>query len=366
MSWITPTLRRVRELVRDDVSSALSGAATIGNNVLRVMSDAMAGLAHLTLRYIDWLAKQLMPDTAQTEWLDRHGDIWLTNSDSTTGRKGATFASGTVGFTGGTVGDVVPPGTELSGGANIGFETLEETIFGTGTTECSIRALEAGAAGNLEVGTKLSFLSVEFEASAEVIDLSGGTDEETDDQLRLRVLFRIREPPAGGDAADYKAWALAVPGVTRAWASPLEMGIGTVTVRFMMDVLRASSDGFPLPADVDTVTAYLDSQRPVAVKDRFVEVPIAEPVSFEIRNLIPDDSDTRAAILANVEAMLFERAAPAYSVNGVAQEAQTIYAAWVSEAIIQTDEVVSFRLIMDDHAMPSRGHMGVLGAITYS
>ena len=72
MPWTTPALRTVREMVRNDVTAALSGAVLIANSVARVMSDAMAGLAHLVLRYIDWLSLQLLPDTAESEWLDRH------------------------------------------------------------------------------------------------------------------------------------------------------------------------------------------------------------------------------------------------------------------------------------------------------
>ena len=64
------------------------------------MSDAQGALCHLTLQYIDWLALQLLPDTAETEWLDRHADIWLVNADGSTGRKMATFAVGTASFTG--------------------------------------------------------------------------------------------------------------------------------------------------------------------------------------------------------------------------------------------------------------------------
>src|SRR6516164_8388744 len=110
MPWQTPTLRQVRELVRDDITAALYGAAFIGNNVLRVMADAMAGLAHHTLRYIDWLALQLLPDTAETEWLDRHGQIWLVNADGTTGRKVAGYASGTATATG-IQGSILAAGT---------------------------------------------------------------------------------------------------------------------------------------------------------------------------------------------------------------------------------------------------------------
>src|SRR5215471_19264033 len=124
MPWETPTLRQVREMVRDDVTTSLAGAAVIGNTVLRVMADAMAGLARLLLKYLDWLALQLMPDTAEREWLDRHGQIWLVNSDGSLGRKGATLASGTVGFSG-TPGVVIPEGSGLIAPNGATYETLE-------------------------------------------------------------------------------------------------------------------------------------------------------------------------------------------------------------------------------------------------
>ncbi len=366
MPWITPTLRRVRELTRDEVTSSLSGAALIGNNVLRVMSDAMAGLAHLTLRYIDWLALQLLPDTSETEWLDRHGDIWLTNADGTTGRKSASYASGLVSFIG-DAGTVIPNGTQLEG-AGVLFETTQEIVLNINETDATIQAIDPGSAGNLPAGSSLSILNgiVGVNSSPTVLSLTGGTDVETDSDLRTRVLLRIREPPMGGSATDYVQWTLAVPGVTRAWASPLEMGVGTVTVRFMVDDLRSTNDGFPLLEDIESVTTYLDKVRPVAVKDRFVESPIPEAIDFEIRNLTPDTAAIRAAIEENVIDMLRRKAAPAYSIDGVARDAQTIYAAWVSEAIIQTPEVESFNLIMSDHSMPHAGALAVLGAITYS
>ena len=61
--------------------------------------------------------------------------------------------------------------------------------------------------------------------------LTGGADAEDDDSLRARLLARIKEPPQGGSKADYVTWALEVPGVTRAWCYPEEMGDGTVTLR---------------------------------------------------------------------------------------------------------------------------------------
>src|SRR5215831_2880519 len=268
MPWQTPSLRQVRELTRDNVSTALSGAAMIPNSVLRVMCDAMSALAHLTLLYIDWLALQLLPDTAEKEWLDRHGQIWLLNADGTKGRKGATFAAGTVTITG-TVGTIVPISSGLVGGNQIEYETTDEVILGADATPIGIVALDGGAVGNLDPDEVLTFTDnlAGVDSQAIVVELTGGADEETDPDLRARVLQRIQQPPMGGDKSDYEMWTLRVAGVTRAWCAPNEMGIGTVTVRFMCDDLRVQNNGFPLDDDVIAVTSYLDTVRPVCVKD---------------------------------------------------------------------------------------------------
>jgi uncharacterized phage protein gp47/JayE len=362
MPWTTPTLRDVRSAVRDAIRGRLPGAdASIPNSVLRVLSDAMGALCHLTLQYIDWLALQLMPDTAETEWLDRHGDIWLVNADGTTGRKVATLASGTATFTG-VGGSLVPNSTQLtSGGGLVGYETTQQiTIaFDGSPTPAPVRALDPGILGNQDEGTVLALAPPVpgIDGGATVVTMTGGVDEETDDELRVRVLKRIRQPPQGGCAYDYEHWALAVPGVTRAWCSPLEMGIGTVTIRVMMDDLRADNDGFPYVSDLVPVTQYIDSVRPVAVKDFWALAPVKQFIDVHIANLNPDNPETRGEIEASLQAMLYLRAKPG----------QTIYAAWKSYAIMSAPHVISFDLADNsDDVMPSGGHMAVLRDIYYA
>jgi uncharacterized phage protein gp47/JayE len=361
LPWFTPTLKDVRSIVRDKIRGALPGAdALIPNSVLRVMSDCQGALCHLTLQYIDWLALQLLPDTAEVEWLDRHGDIWLVNSDGTTGRKMATLAQGTMNFIGDVSGIIIPVGTRLTtgiSGQNIEYETLFELVTGLAGTAVpgEVRALDPGVAGNVPPG---SFLSIEGISSvtAESVDVTGGVDEESDDDLRIRVLERIRQPPQGGALHDYVRWAKAVPGCTRAWSYPLEMGIGTVTVRVMFDDLRASNDGFPLDQDLAAVEGYIDSVRPVAVKDFWVLAPLKQRVEAYINDLTPDTPAVRAAIEVSLREMLLVYAAPG----------RTIYAAWKYQAISSTPEVVSFAMATSlDDVMQSPGHMAVLGDIVY-
>jgi uncharacterized phage protein gp47/JayE len=358
MPWSTPTLSQVRGYVRDQVHGSLPGSdATIPNSVLRVLSDVQGGLCFLTLEYVDWLSFQLIPDTAETEWLDRHGAIWLVNADGTTGRKMATMASGMIAATG-IQGVVVPSGQLLMSTNGVTYQTTALTIIGAGPTQIPATCLDAGSVGNQLPGAGFGWNTPVpgLNGTGVFVTMYGGADPETDDELRARVLQRIREPPMGGDNQDYVRWTLAVPGVTRAWCAPNEMGIGTVTVRFLMDDLRADDDGWPTYNDVQTVKAYLDTVRPVAVKDFWAEAPIKYPIEFDIAELTPDTEEVRSQIESSIKNMLFVNAAPG----------QTIFAAWKSYAVMSAPGVQSFKLTNNiDDVMPSKGHMAVLGNIVY-
>jgi uncharacterized phage protein gp47/JayE len=342
--------------------------ANVPNSVLRVLSDNQGALCHLTLQYIDWLSLQLLPDTAETEWLDRHGQIWLVNADGSTGRKMATLSQGIASFVGQIDGTIVPAGTQLQSGAQASpdsiyggafmFEVLDDiTTSLAAPVEGPIRALDPGSVGNLPSGSILAITPAipGVVTQVTVVDLTGGTDTETDDELRMRILHRIQMPPVGGAVQDYVGWALAVPGVTRAWAA-VEQGIGTMTVRFMMDDLRADNDGFPEPEDIDAVGAYIDKMRPVTVKECLTCAPIKQFIDVNITNLVPDTDECKAEIEQQLRDMLFKVAAPG----------QTIFASWINYAIMSAPSVVSYRLVNDeDQIMQAPGYMAVLGTISY-
>lgn len=352
MPWNTPTLREVRALVRDSISAHLPGAdARVPNSVVRVLADSNAGLAHLALLYLDYLATNFLPDTAETEWLDRWANIWLG------GRKAATYATGTITVTG-IQGTLVPAGTEIASTDAVLYQTTEAAFVGQGVTPVPVIALTPGSVGNRDIGAPLTLRTAVSGVNAQAVALTitGGADQESDDDLRTRVLLRIRRPPMGGDADDYVQWALSVPGVTRAWCEPNSMGIGTVTVRFMCDDLRVNTGGFPTDDDILAVRTYLDTVRPVAVKDFFVLAPTPQPLTLTIANLSNDTPSTRAAIELALRAMLNERAAPG----------QTIFASWCAEAVSGALGEDHHDLVFSNAVMPSLGHMAVLGSILYS
>jgi uncharacterized phage protein gp47/JayE len=356
MPWSTPTLKDTRKLTRDYVLSQLGAKAMIPNSVLRIMSDAMAGLTHLTLLYLDWLAKQLMPDTAEQEWLDRHGQIWLVNADGSKGRKAATYASGTLQFEG-IAGTIIPIGTTLNAGGGSQYQTVIDGAIGSGGFgNADAVALTAGTVGNLPDGTALSLQPgiIGVDSVSCLGDMSGGVDTETDEQLRERILLRIQNPPMGGALNDYVLWAMAVPGVTRAWAAS-EIGVGTVTVRFLMDDLYPDNHGLPQEADIEAVSDYVNSKRPVTVKDTFVMAPIPFFYDITIRDLTTDTATVRAHVEESILDMEFARSKPG----------QTMYRSWIDEAISQAVGEETHELDFETVEMPAPGYMPFLGTILY-
>jgi uncharacterized phage protein gp47/JayE len=252
---------------------------------------------------------------------------------------------------------VLPIYTQLQYTAGWFYETTAAVTVGSAPTPVPVRALDPGSGGNRAPGDSLGMTGTVLGINSvlTVLEIDGGTDAETDDELRARILLRIREPPMGGDATDYVQWALAVPGVTRAWPFPQEMGIGTMTLRFMMDDLRADNGGFPLPDDVDDVAAYINTVRPVTVKDMFVASPIPYPINVNINFLDVDTRATHDAIVASLQNEFLQRSKPG----------QTWYRAWTDEGVMNASGVIAYDLDGVDVAMPSAGYMPVLGDVTY-
>lgn len=375
-SWTTPNLQAVRQQNQAYIQSQI-GVPLLPNDVPRVLADANAGNASLAYQYLDFLSLQLLPTTATGVYLDQHASLYLVNADGSLGRLGATYASGTITLTATVAGTLLPAGSQfaaVSGSTSVTLETITATPINLTPTSVAVRSLTAGAIGNL---TPSTFITIGIAipgingSSAQVVAMSGGADEETDDALRARLLSRLQQPPMGGDASDYVQWALSVPGVTRAWASPNEMGPGTITIRIMCDQIRATSDpmtsGLPTASDIAAVRAYLDTVRPVCVVDYFVLAPVPEPITMTVSNLTATTSvaSAQAAIQASVGKMIFNRARPATAVDGKTVPGQTITAARVSDAILGSSGVSDFDLTMTDYVPSNNGAIGVLGSIRF-
>jgi len=353
MPWETPTLRARREEVRDDINGHVEGAdARVPNSVLRYLGDAIASQTHDNDAHLAHLVRVTMPDTAEGEFVDRWANVWLPE-----GRKAAAYAKGTVTVTG-AIGGTIATGARLRWGVTEYQVPTGITLTATSQT-LTVEAVTPGAAGNADAGASLSFLSGtnNVDAGAVVVapGFAGGADQETDADLIARYIDRIQQPPHGGAKHDYPAWALELAGVTRAWLTQ-EMGPGTVTLRFMLDTVRAAQNGVPTAGDIALMETHIDTERPVTVMDRFIVAPVAVPLDLTISELGGDTPETRAAIDVELETMLRFRAQPG----------GTIYASWIREAISIATGEDYHKGTFADVVPANAGEIIVPGTVTYA
>lgn len=351
MPFARPLLPDLIAGTEADIESRLPGTdAKLRRSNLNVLARVQAGGQHGLYGYLDWIAAQVLPDTAESEVLDRHASIWLT-----TGRIPAAYAVGEATATG-TSGTVIAAGTVFQRADGAQYTTDAEVTVASGTATVALTAVEAGQLGNAAAATTLSLATpiagLNAAASVTAGALTGGADTETDTALRARLLARIRQAPHGGADFDYVTWALEVAGVTRAWVYPHELGQGKVTVRFVRD---NDASMIPDAAEVAAVQAYIDALRPVTA-DVTVAAPIADALDFTIA-LTPDTATGRAAVEAELLDLIRREAEPG----------GTILLSHIREAVSlaagETDHVLTAPAANVTHAT---GHIAVFGVVTWA
>ncbi len=305
MAFPRPTLSEIIDRCLADMSSRVVGVdgAVLRRSVLGVLGRMMAGSSHELHGRLDWIARQVIIDTAEGEYLERWAGVWSIR------RKPAEFAIGSVTFTG-TPGSDIPVGTTVQRQDGVVFlTTVAGKVPSGGTVTVAVMADAAGAAGNTAAGVALTLQrpvsGIQSTAAVFAGGISAGSDTEEDEDLRGRLLDRIQEPPQGGADFDYEKWALEVPGVTRAWVYPGEMGLGTVTVRFVRD---DDEDIIPDPTEVALVKEHIEALRPVTA-EVFVVAPEKKPLDMTIQ-IQPATAEVKQNVEAEIRDLIRREAEP--------------------------------------------------------
>jgi uncharacterized phage protein gp47/JayE len=369
MPFERPTLTALAKQAVADVAAAAGTFTLLRTSPLAIVAKAATGLVHGVYGYIDWLSKQAIPATATDEYL--YAWAALVGIE----QKGAATATATVTFTG-VPGAVMPDGTVLARTADgVTFRTTAlATVDEAGSLTVAAEAAEAGALGNALAGAEVVISAAITGINSTGIfstAATGGADEEPLEDFRQRMLDRYRTPPQGGAESDYVAWALQVPGVTRAWAAPNAAGAGTVVVYVMLDDARAVFDGFPqgtdgvaadeprgTPATGDqlTVADHIFPLRPVTALV-YVVAPEAFGITVSIEDLSEDTAEIRDAIEASLIGMFRRRGRPG----------GTIYPSEIAAAIDGTPGVERFTLSFPTTPIAAPdGHLPVLGQLNWS
>ncbi len=204
MPYDIPTFEALRLAYLRDVKNldAEAHIDTDSDNFIRgsAVSSAVHGLYH----HQNWIARQILPSTADPELLEQHAALrgmYL---------KEATKADGTITLA--ATAEIVPP---FGAGLPVVYlladaATGEETPLSIVTTQgwegghppdggitVSCQAAIAGLFPALEGAVVTVQSAPDGIASEATATLYGGTDKETHAELLARLLFRMRNPPGG-------------------------------------------------------------------------------------------------------------------------------------------------------------------------
>lgn len=121
----------------------------------------------------------------------------------------------------GVNGTIIPTTNDFVGDANgIRYAVDSPATITGGIATISVTSKTPGTVGNLNNGETLT-IGTQVAGAETVATVTAtttiGTDEETDDNYRVRILDVIRAPGGGGNTADYRNWAQETPGVERAY-----------------------------------------------------------------------------------------------------------------------------------------------------
>lgn len=250
------------ELVRDDVDKR---EGSIVQDMLAPPAEEFEMLGYA----LEAILENGFIDTAQAQYVDKRAMEYGVY------RKPSEFAKGWV-----NIQDA--EGTELNIDDEI-FANIEgdvvplrivEYAVVPESGEITVQAIAGvgGVVGNIPAYSELTSVSLPNAVITNPIEFIGGVDEEPDDELKARVLLKVRKPITSGNVYHYELWAREVAGISAARVTPLWDGPGTVKVTVIDTDGRA-----PTAEQVQDVVEHIESVRPIGAEVTVVaitEVPI--------------------------------------------------------------------------------------------
>lgn len=359
MPFDRPDLQTLITRITADMTSRFPGYNRMRRAVIAVFARVLAGIAHGLYGYIDYLSRQIMPDTMDDDLLLRYGAIMGVSYPV------SAKAAGSITVTG-TDGAVIPVDTVWQDEGGKEYVVTAETTITGGTASVPVSAVEYGSDGNALAATVLTIVSpisgVVADAVVAAPGITGGVDAMDIEAYRSRVLTRTATSFTGANAAIYEAWSKEVSGVTRAWVYENTPVAGSVTVLFVCDDQAGSI--IPDAGVVSTVSDYLEEHTDPftgqlvgrAVNATLIVAgPTAHEVDFTILPT-PNTAESRAAISASITDYLRREAIPG----------EDLYLSRIRNAISTADGVTDYILTApSSNVSISDGEIAVLGDITW-
>ena len=164
------------------------------------------------------------------------------------------------------------------------------TVGEDGTVSAPVICDTAGTQGNVLAGY-INRFPVTINGLTKVTNThatTGGSDEETDAELRERYKEYVSRPITSGNKYQYITWAKSVPGVGEAKCIPLWNGPGTVKVV----IVDADSQVAPIEL-IQKVQKFIDDVKPIGAT---LTVSTAEEITINISCKVDMSADVKNEI----------------------------------------------------------------------
>lgn len=204
-----------------------------------VLAKVCAAIFVVPYKLAGWFYLQLFPDTASFDRVNVLGHdlrplVKLGNlfgvGEPTSGQEWEGVIAAVVALEG----QVIMQGAQLKSDKTGLVYVTSETVTTAGeSVNIPVYCSQAGAAGNLEIGDELKFVSplsgVEQAAAVSSVT-QAGVDDETEAHYRARVVNRYSNQPQGGALSDYRIWAFDAEGVLQTYPYNGENSPGDVII----------------------------------------------------------------------------------------------------------------------------------------
>lgn len=190
------------------------------------------------------------------------------------------------------------------------FPATGTILLGFTSVSVAVKSREFGVSKNKLFDAVVTLQSpitdVDDSASVDFGELGNGSDQETDEDLRLRFLNKLQNPISHFSVAEIESLALTLTGVTRVFVQEITPSVGQATIYFMRD---NDTDPIPSASEVTALKTLLDTIRPANTDtlDLIVAAPTANSEDYTFSSITPDTSAMRTAITNSLIQFYAER-----------------------------------------------------------
>lgn len=274
-------------LAMQDRFSELAGFHPDDASDIGIRLKVLASQIHSLSTGVEAIKRQVFPQTASGEYLDLHAQM------KGLVRKQAVAATGALKFTLSAAASTtvhIAKGTICTTtDGSLRFETTTDAIIAPGLLATAVPAqcTQPGTVGNVSAGSICAIVNPPAYLSL-VTNLSpfaGGADEETDAELKERLLDAYRAVSNGTNSAFYEQEALTFDGIASAHAVPQARGAGTV------DVYIATYGGTTVPDDLlSAVRTHLLKEREIGV-DLLIKAATVKTINLSLALAVQNGYD---------------------------------------------------------------------------